>query len=591
MEMALKDGMQVVNMSIGMAFQWPQYPTSKAADRLVKKGVVVVCAIGNNGANGLYSSSAPGVGKDVIGVASVDNTHNALPVFTVSPDATATGYSAASGAPLPPTSGTFPLAQANLDGTPQVPGGLTGKIALIRRGSYSFYSKALNAQNAGAIAVVLYNNSVGRINPSVEGEPAITIPVVAISDTEGALIASRLTSGPVDLTWTATINSFPAPASTAGLISSFSAYGLAPDLSLKPDISAPGGNILSTYPLEEGAYASLSGTSMASPHVAGTAALYLQAHPHTSPKDVAFHLENTAQPKAWWGNPNLGYLDNVHRQGAGLVAIDRAILATSEVEPSKLSLGESTKGPVTRTLTIENSGNTTTTYDLSHVAALSTGANTYTPSFAVSDATATFSPTSVTVKRHKKATVQVTINPATGPDKGIYGGYIVLTPQGGGETLRIPYAGFIGDYQSIQVLAPTNSGFPWLASTTDGLNLTNQPTGATYTMVGLDIPFIAAHFDHESRKVVAKIYDARTGKPWHTAFSFEYFGRNSTATGFFALDWNGVTEQSHDKHTKETVVPNGSYILKLSALKALGHEDNPADWETWTSPVITIARP
>jgi subtilisin family serine protease len=591
MEMALADGMQVVNMSIGSAFQWPQYPTAKAADRLVKKGVVVVCSIGNNGANGLYSASAPGVGKDVIGVASFDNTHNALPEFTVSPDASPIGYSSATGSPNPPKVGTYPLAKANLDGTPLVAGDLVGKIALIKRGTYSFYSKALNAQNAGAIAVVLYNNAPGRVNPTVAGSPAITIPVVAISDTEGALIDGRLTAGPVDLTWTSTIGSFPAPAATAGLISSFSSYGLSPDLALKPDIGAPGGNIFSTFPLEQGGYASLSGTSMASPHVAGTAALYLEAFPRTDAKDIEHLLQNTAEPKPWWGNPALGFLDNVHRQGAGMVAIDRAILATGEVQPGKLSLGESTGGPVTRTLTIENTGSSTTTYDLSDVAALSTGPNTFTPSFYGSDAFATFSVPSVTVGRHKKASVSVTITPASGPDKGIYGGYLVLTPRGGGEVLRVPYAGFIGDYQSIQVLAPTAYGFPWLSSTTDGSGFTNQPNGATYTMVGLDIPFIAAHFDHESRKVVANVYDARTGRPWYTAFSLEYFGRNSTASGFFALDWDGVTTKTHDKSTKEIVVPNGKYVLKLSVLKALGNEDNPADWETWTSPVITIARP
>ena len=591
MEMALRDHMQVVNMSIGSAYQWPQYPTAKAADRLVKKGVVVVCSIGNNGANGLYSASAPGVGKDVIGVASFENTHNALPEFTISPDASPIGYGQATGSPAAPTSGTASFAKANLDGTPLVAGGLVGKVALIRRGTFSFYAKALAAQNAGAIAVVLYNNVAGRINPTVVGVPAITIPVVAVSDTEGALIASRLTAGSVDLTWTNTIGSFPAPASTAGLISSFSSYGLSPDLSLKPDIGAPGGNIFSTFPLEQGGYASLSGTSMASPHVAGTAALYLQAFPCTDAKDMAHILENTAEPKPWWGNPTLGFLDNVHRQGAGMVAIDRAIVATGQVEPGKLSLGESSTGPVTRTLTIENTGSSSTTYDLSAVQALSTGANTFVPSFFPSDATVTFNTPSVTVNRHKKATVKATITPATGPDKGIYGGYLVFTPRDGGETLRVPYAGFIGDYQSIQVLAPTAAGFPWLSSTTNGSNFTNQPAGATYTMVGLDIPFIAAHFDHESRKVVAKVFDAVTGKPWYTAFSFEYFGRNATASGFFALDWDGVTTKTHEKHVKQIVVPNGSYVLKLSVLKALGDEDNPADWETWTSPVITIARP
>ncbi len=73
MEMALDNRADVVNMSIGAALQWPQYPTAQAADRLVSRGVVVVASIGNEGALGLYGASAPGVGKDVIGVASFDN--------------------------------------------------------------------------------------------------------------------------------------------------------------------------------------------------------------------------------------------------------------------------------------------------------------------------------------------------------------------------------------------------------------------------------------------------------------------------------------------------------------------------------------
>src|SRR5690606_24816076 len=86
MERAYADGMDILNMSIGSAYQWPQYPTAVAASRLVNQGMVVVASIGNNGANGLYSAGAPGLGKNVIGVASFDNTHVLLPAFTVSPD-------------------------------------------------------------------------------------------------------------------------------------------------------------------------------------------------------------------------------------------------------------------------------------------------------------------------------------------------------------------------------------------------------------------------------------------------------------------------------------------------------------------------
>ena len=111
MERAQDDGADVVNMSIGSALSWPQYPTAKAADHLVKHGVVVVASIGNEGALGLYGASAPGVGKNVIGVASFDNSHANLVAFTVSPDGAPVGYIAATGAPPAPTTGTFPLAR------------------------------------------------------------------------------------------------------------------------------------------------------------------------------------------------------------------------------------------------------------------------------------------------------------------------------------------------------------------------------------------------------------------------------------------------------------------------------------------------
>jgi len=588
MEHALADDMDVLNMSIGSAFQWPQYPTAQAADRLVNKGVVVVCSIGNSGANGLYSASAPGVGKKVIGTASYDNTHVALPFFTVSPDNTVIGYTPATGAPVPPTSGTYPMARTGTSTTtndacnPLPAGSLAGKIALIRRGTCTFYAKAYNAQLAGAVAVVLYNNSAGRFSPTVAGTPPITIPVVAISDTEGVLINNRLAAGPVDMTWTDQTSSFPN--STGGLISSFSSYGLSPDLKVKPDIGAPGGSIYSTYPIEKGSYANMSGTSMSSPHVAGAAALLLQAKPKTPAQIVRTVLQNSADPRPWWGNPGLGFLDNVHRQGAGMLDIDDAILATTKIEPGKIALGEGEFGPQTVTLSVENNGMYAVTYDLSYVNALSTG-GVITPSFYTSNASITFAPPSVTVPAGSTVPVQATISPATGPVYGQYGGYIVFTPQGGGQIYRVPFAGFVGDYQSIIALAPTAYGFPWLAKAV-GTGFTGYPFGATFTLTGGDIPYILIHFDHQVRLMRMEVFST-SGKAWHRAYQEPYLPRNSTSTSFFAFPWDGTTASGNKTYT----VPDGQYIIKLSVLKALGDDNNIAHWETWTSPVITIDRP
>jgi minor extracellular serine protease Vpr len=594
MERALEDDMHILNMSLGAAFQWPQYPSAIASDRLVNKGMVVVASIGNSGANGIYSTGAPGVGKKVIGVASFDNSHVALNTFTISPDDTSIGYGPATGSPLPPTWGSLamertgtPASAADACSTnPPAPGSLTGKAALIRRGTCTFYEKARNAELAGAAAVILYNNSAGRFSPTVAGSPPITIPVVSISDAEGILINNRLAAGPVTMTWTAQAGSFINP--TGGLISSFSSYGMAPDLTLKPDIGAPGGLIRSTYPLEAGGYATISGTSMASPHVAGGVALLLEAQPLTPAQAVRGILQNSADPKVWWGNPGLGFLDNVHRQGAGMLDIAGAILESSRIEPSKLSLGESEAGPVVQTLKIENKSSVDVTYDLSHIGALSTGANTFSPSFSFNPAAVTFSTDSLTVPAGGSASVEVTITAPPAPVGGQYGGYLVFTPQGEGQTLRVPYAGYVGDYQARAALTAGGSAFPWIARLSAGSYFkVNGPADWSFSMQGNDIPFVLVHLDHQVRHMRMVVKDAYTGRSYHRAFSDDYLGRNSTSTAFNAYAFDGITTNGNRQNT----VPNGVYIIELSVLKALGDSNNPAHWETWTSPAFTIARP
>jgi subtilisin family serine protease len=591
MEYALADGMQVLNMSIGSAFQWPQYPSAMASNRLVNKGMVVVASIGNSGDSGAYSAGAPGVGEKVIGVASYDNVRTSLGAFTISPDALPIGYTPAASAPPAPVAGEFPLVRTGTvtttnDGCSALPAGsLTGKVALIRRGSCTFWKKAFNAQNAGAAGVVLYNNSAGYFSPTVAGTPAITIPVVATSNLNGALINSRLAAGPVTMTWTPGVVSAVNP--TGGRISSFSSWGLSPDLALKPDIGAPGGMIRSTYPRALGSYASLSGTSMSSPHVAGAVALLLQARPNTPAQAVRSMLQNTADPKLWSLAPSYGILDAVHRQGAGMLQIDKAILATVKVEPGKLSLGESQTGPVTRSLTIANSGPAAVTYDLADVMAIDTLGIFPPLGYYAGPADVTFSQASVTVPAGGSATVSVTISPSPDlPDLTQYGGYVVLTPQGGGQTLRVPYAGFKGDYQAIVALSPTTYGFPWLAKTTGG-SYAKQAAGAVFTMQGSDVPFFLLHLDHGVRMLRMEIRDAATGANQHRALNEDYVGQNGTATGFFAFPFDGTTMNGNKVNT----VPNGNYVAVISVLKALGDENNPADWETWTSPSFTIQRP
>ena len=604
LERAHADGMDVVNQSLGSGRQWPQYPTAQATSRLVKRGIVMVASIGNNGPGGsspdaLFAAGAPGVGERVIGVASFDNAQRS---FTV--NSTPYGYNAATGSPLPPTSGSLAAART---GTPttvddgcavQPAGSLTGRAALIRRGTCSFFIKASNAQAAGAAAVVLYNNASGALAPTVAGTPAITIPVVAITAAQGAALDAAIAAGATTLTWGADYVGYPF--GTGGLISGFSSFGLAADLSFKPNLGAPGGGIFSSYPLELGGTATLSGTSMSSPHVAGAVALILEAKPRIKARDMLTRLQNSADPKNWSGAPSLGLLDHAHRQGAGMINIIGTIDATTVVEPGQIALGESQAGPRTIEFEVDNTSHTPVTYDITHVRAVATGPNTqtglsYVPSgFYDAPATVAFDTSSVTAPSRDHGHFKVTITApgdAALPDRGIYGGYIVLTPRGGGAVYRVPYAGFKGDYQSTQVLTPTANGFPWLAQLS-GTSFLNRPAGGTYTLIGADIPIFLLHLDHLSRRIKFEAFDAVTGKSWHKVSDDEYVTRNSTPGGFFPFEWNGDTFRGDAEEPKKTfTVPNGTYVVKVSVLKALGDRDNPAHWETWSSPVITIARP
>lgn len=607
LERALADGMQVINQSLGASRQWPQYPTAQASSRLAKKGVVMVASIGNSGPGGsapdaLWAAGAPGVGESVIGVASFDNAQRSFLV-----GGTPFGFNPATGSPLPPTTGSLTMAKtgtpttANDGCTALAAGSLTGRAVLIRRGTCGFFVKATNAQAAGAAAVVLYNNAAGALNPSVTGSPPITIPVVAITAAQGATLDAAIAAGTTTLTWSANAVGFPF--GTGGLISGFSSFGMAADLTVKPDIGAPGGSILSSYPLELGGTATLSGTSMSSPHTAGVAALILQALPNAAlgresavvgrnapPMiNMATRLMNTAKPKNWSGNAAAGLLDHSFRQGAGMVDALAAVQSQQFVVPGKFSTGESQTGPTVQRLIIRNDALVPVTYSLGHTAGVAAGPNTQTgASYNISgvfDAPAgvTFSAPTVLVPAKGTASVTVTVAAnSTLPERALYGGYITLTPGSDGTPINVLYAGFKGDYQSTQVLTPTTSGFPWLAKLS-GTTFTNQPAGASYTMVGDDTPYALVHFDHLSRTLKVEAVDATTLASRGVISEDQYFGRSATPTGFFSFNWDGTTSTG--------LQPNGTYKIRVSVLKALGDPANLAHWEIWTSPTATIARP
>ena len=493
MERASRDGMNVVNMSIGAPYMtWPEYPTAVAADALVNSGVVLTVSQGNEGDHGTFSGSAPAVSPKAIAVGSVDNNGLLLATFTTADGASYT-YMPVDGAAVPPTTGSAQLAaypDGQKTGAVDLPGKpFEGKVALVARGDSTFAEKAAAAQADGAVGVLIYNNEDGVVRASIH--PTTDLPVGTISKEQGekleGLIAKGAGNNPV-ITWTDKQESIVDP-DTATVVSTFSAWGMTADLKLKPDVLAPGGEITSAYPLDKQTakkgYTELSGTSMAAPHTAGAAALVLESNPSASPDAVKAVLQNTADPvllsyPIQRGFPSQARIQEpVQHQGAGLIDIPAAVSQAnsyaapgkekrvSTVTPSKISLGDTDSNDPTE-LTITNNSDKEKTYTLgSDLNAAGTyGPNTllqYAPGL---NTKVTFSADKVTVPAHSTRTVKATVAPpssyssyATGtavetklPYITMYGGYITLKDNDG-RLQRIPFAGLNGDYESREAIS------------------------------------------------------------------------------------------------------------------------------------------
>ena len=251
------------------------------------------------------------------------------------------------------------------------PNGLSGKIALVSRGKMTYQKKVENLYDLHPAGVLVYNNvSVGSL--IIMNLTTQDVPAAFISQADGqAMLAASdhhltIAEGQV------------LPQSTTYEASEFSSWGVSPDLRLKPEIAAPGGNVFSAIP--NGAYEQTSGTSMATPQMAGISAIVLQRvqsdplFASMSARDKADVVQNlimgTARPLTDAAQTS-GALYSPRKQGAGLV--DALAATTSSVYPTvagaaepsrpKADLGDGTTG-WHFDVTLHNLGAAPATYEL-----------------------------------------------------------------------------------------------------------------------------------------------------------------------------------------------------------------------------------
>ena len=655
MERATKDGMDVVNMSLGGDFaSWPNYPTSAAADAMADSGIVVAASAGNSRAKGIFANGDPSAAHKAISVGSVDNTHTRFFAFK-GPDGKLVAYTALKGSPEAPTAGKLELAvypdgkktgAVDLPGTP-----FKGKAVLVARGSTKFHEKALAAQNDGAAAVIIYNNEEGALMADAGGEPAIRIPTVGVTQAEGAKLEAAAAAGSASIEWTR--EEVVSADSNGGALSDFSSFGLAADLTVKPDVLAPGGNIYAAIPIKkqgERGYAVYSGTSMASPHAAGAAALLLQSNTALNPGDVRTVLQNTGKLVTFAALESHGFdrtaKEPIHRQGAGLINVPAAVAQAhshakitsdavpSTVTPSKISLGDTDSNDPTE-LTIANRSNKEVTYTLSSdVSPVGTAGPNEIPSyFAGLNTKVSFSAKTVTVPANSTRTVKATVTPpSTYTDKGtakklpwptIYGGYLVL--KGSNNTVQhIPFAGLNADYESLGFLhsewtandltpnEPPSDDYAgkiyiepnlaFVSSCPSGRVVDAQCPDATlslvskddhtYSMNGYDVPNVVVHIENPVSKLEVAAYhanaDGSKGKPAgkdNIVFRSDGVGADTSAWNYA---WDGTVASDNGK----APVPDGRYILEVTATKGTGHAQNGKNTETFTSrPFVVRSNP
>jgi minor extracellular serine protease Vpr len=332
---AVADGMDIINLSLGsdIASRLEDDPLVAAVERASQAGVLVVCAAGNNGPD-FGTISSPGTAPSAIAVGATPNDRtfgSSIEVEGLGPVLALRGSGEAPAEPVGGTLGDVALLDENgLACQTLPPGSLTGRVALILRGTCSFEVKLNNAERAGAVAAIVYATAA-EPSPITMGVGAATLPAEMVSHQTGLLLKARGDGAAVSLRFT--ISAVP---QEFNRVSTFSGIGPNVDVSVKPELVAVGGSFyVATQSFDPNGdmysangYALVSGTSFSAPLAAGALALLKSARPGLTVEQYRSLLINSSS--------SIG--EAIQKMGAGQMNVSASLNARVAASPATLTL-------------------------------------------------------------------------------------------------------------------------------------------------------------------------------------------------------------------------------------------------------------
>ncbi|RDW66606.1 hypothetical protein BP5796_09355 [Coleophoma crateriformis] len=474
---AADDGADVISMSIGEVVPYANIswsPFEQVVTGLTTRGVAVIAAAGNDGAYRPFNTETPGLANDALSVASVENVG-----FQTFEMLDSLGKTIRYGSLYPFAKGTLTAILVG-SGTlaseygcttadhaaaaAKVTGDLSKYVLIVRRGYCPVTTIQAYAAAAGFDNVITFPDDTDP-NVFIQGyiSPAPYLvgngsAIVNFGSTTSHIILDGVTSGKNYTLKFGTPNTHISDQIWGGQMSNFSSIGPTWDWKFKPQMAAPGGNILSTYPLDAGGWAILSGTSMATPYLAGVYALVKSQNSTLGPKEIFNVMQSTSKPMIM---PGRGDISTVAHQGAGLVSAYDAVTYTSRVSPGQLALG-----PIEELvseqpeITITNRADWPVTYRLTHT--IANGMKYYPHGeelpgnegwlnllfcrleASLFAASMSFEQSYITIPAGQSQQVPLAITPPQGlsPEEiPIYSGFVTVSSSLGGEQFSIPYMG------------------------------------------------------------------------------------------------------------------------------------------------------